>query len=93
MSFYVYILQCSDGSYYTGHTDNLEQRIAAHQRGEISGYTAVRRPVKLVFVQDFPSREEAFQVERQVKGWARQKKEALIQHNWDRLRQLAKANG
>ena len=93
MSFYVYILKCSDGSYYTSHTDNLEKRVEAHQRGEIAGYTSRRRPLQLVFVQDFPSREEAFQVERQIKGWARQKKEALVQRDWHRLRQLAKTNG
>ncbi len=83
MSFYVHILQCSDGSYYTGHTDNLEARLAAHQRGEISGYTSTRRPVRMVLAQDFPSREEAFQAERQIKGWSRPKKETLVQRNWD----------
>ncbi len=92
MSFYVYILQCSDGSYYTGHTDDLEKRIVAHKKGEIAGYTSRRRPVRLVFAQDFPSREEAFQVERQIKGWTRQKKEALVQRDWDRLQRLAKTS-
>jgi len=93
MAFYVYILQCSDGSYYTGHTDDLEKRLAAHKRGVISGYTSSRRPVQLVFVEDFPSREEAFNLERQIKGWTRQKKEALIQRDWERLRRLAETRG
>ena len=73
--FYLYILKCSDGSYYTGHTDNLEARLASHQRGEIPGYTSRRRPVELAFAQGFPSRDEAFRAERQVKGLD-QKKEA-----------------
>ena len=57
MAFYVYILRCSDGSYYTGHTDNLESRLAAHRRGAIPGYTFMRRPVSLVFSEQFISRE------------------------------------
>ena len=93
MNFYIYILLCSDGSYYTGHTENLEQRVAAHELGSIPGYTVDRRPVKLVFSQDFPSREQAFERERQVKGWSRKKKEALIQGDWDELRRLSKTSG
>ncbi len=93
MAFYVYILQCSDGSYYTGHTDDLEKRVAAHKRGEFSGYTSARRPVQLVFTEYFRSREEAFAGERQIKGWTRRKKEALVQRDWDRLRQLAETRG
>ena len=93
MSFYVYILQCSDGSYYTGHTDNLERRLAAHDRGEILGYTYGRRPVRLVFVEEFTAREDAFARERQVKGWRRSKKQALIRREWDVLTELAKAYG
>lgn len=56
MSSYVYILRCADGSYYAGHSDNLEERVAAHEAGAISRYTRSRRPVKLVFQEDFPSR-------------------------------------
>ena len=88
--FYLYILKCSDGSYYTGHTDDLEARLALHQRGEISGYTFGRRPVELAFAQGFPSREEVLQAERQVKGWARRKKEALMRQDWEALRRLAR---
>lgn len=92
MGFYVYIMLCSDGSYYTGHMDNLESRLAAHQRGTIPGYTETRRPVELVFSEEFSSRDEAFQRERQIKGWRKAKKEALIKGDWERLRQLASAH-
>ncbi|HLA19013.1 MAG TPA: GIY-YIG nuclease family protein [Dehalococcoidia bacterium] len=68
MSFFVYILRCSDGSYYVGHTDDLEPRLAAHERGEIAGYTRKRRPVRLAFAEEFGTREEALARERQVKG-------------------------
>jgi predicted GIY-YIG superfamily endonuclease len=91
VAFYVYILRCRDGSYYTGHTDDLEKRVAAHQQGVISGYTSVRRPVHLVFSESFAAREEAFERKRQIKGWTRQKKEALIQRDWNRLIHLSEA--
>ena len=93
MSFYVYILRCSDGSYYTGHTDDLEKRVAAHQGGEISGFTAQRTPVSLEFAEEFPTRLEALECERQIKGWSRAKKEALILQDWERLKLLSKARG
>src|SRR3990172_6910084 len=93
MAFYVYILRCADGSYYTGHTDNLEKRLAAHQHGEITGYTSVRQPVELVFCESFATRDEAFALERQIKGWKRQEKEALIAGNWSRLGQLSRTHG
>ena len=76
MAFYVYILRCADGSYYTGHTDNLERRLAAHQMGEIPGYTETRRPTELVFADEFASRQDALACERQIKEWTRAKKEA-----------------
>ena len=93
MAFSVYLVRCSDGSYYAGHTDNLEARLAAHQRGEISGYTASRRPVTLVFTEQFPSRQEAFERERQIKGWSRAKKEALIERDWARLVAITREQG
>jgi len=93
MPFYLYILRCADGSYYVGHTDSLESRITAHEKGEIEGYTRKRRPVRLVFAQEFPSREQAFVLERQMKGWSRAKKEALIKRNWKRLQWLSRARG
>lgn len=93
MSFYVYILRCADGSYYVGHTDNVEQRLAAHEIGEVPGYTRTRRPIHLVFVESFPSRDDAFKIERQIKGWSRAKKAALIKGDWKRLTELARAHG
>ena len=85
----MYILRCADRSYYTGHTDNLEERIAKHQMGEIEGYTSTRRPVKLLFSEEFFTRAEALAVERQIKGWTRRKKEALIRGDWSEVSRLA----
>ena len=90
MSFWVYILCCADNSYYTGHTDNLEERIAKHQTGETQGYTSTRLPVKLVFSEQFPTREEALTCERQIKGWGRNKKEALMRGDWAEVSRLAR---
>ena len=75
---WVYILHCVDGSYYTGCTTNLNQRLAEHQHGEKCTYTRSRRPVKLVFSQQFSRIHDAIAAERQIKGWSRRKKEALI---------------
>jgi putative endonuclease len=92
MSFWIYILRCADGSYYLGHTDNLEQRISAHAQGAIPGcYTESRRPVLLVYSQAFPTRYEALAMERRVKGWSRAKKEALMRGDWSEISRLAKA--
>ncbi len=91
MSFWVYILRCSDGSYYTGHTDDLERRMVEHQAGGIPCYASERLPVELVFSQEFQTRLEALERERQVKGWNRKKKEALIRGDWEELRGLARS--
>jgi predicted GIY-YIG superfamily endonuclease len=90
MAFWAYLLRCSDGSFYTGHTEALEHRIGQHQSGQIPGYTHTRRPVTLVWSQDFPSRLEALEAERQIKGWSRAKKQALIAGDWERLSLLAR---
>jgi len=91
MSFWVYILKCDDDSYYTGHTDNLEKRIAEHQSGEMPGcYTQQRRPVTLVFSQSCVTREEALAAERQIKGWSRAKKVAMIAGNWTEVSSLSR---
>ena len=90
MSFWVYILKRNDGSYYTGHTDNLEKRIGEHQSSACGGYISTRLPVKLVFSQDFPTREEALASERQIKGWSRKKKEAMMRGDWNEVSRLAK---
>ena len=91
MAFWCYILRCSDGRFYTGHTDDLERRIAQHSEGRYCDFTARRQPVALVWSQDFPSRIEALQAERQVKGWSRAKKEALIAGDWERISILARS--
>src|SRR4030042_6153215 len=85
MSFWVYILECADGSYYVGHTDNLEKRMAEHEQNIIKCYTSSRLPVKLVFCSEFPGRDEAFVRERQIKRWSRRKKRALIEEDWIKL--------
>lgn len=90
MAFWTYMLLCSDSSYYTGHTENLDHRIADHQAGRFPGYTHKRRPVRLVWSQEFPTRHEALAAERQIKGWSRAKKEALIDQRWDELSRLAR---
>ena len=84
--FWVYILKCADKSYYTGHTDNLESRLMQHHQKKYPAcFTATRLPVQLVFSQDFSTREEALASERQIKGWSRKKKEALIAGDWKTL--------
>ena len=90
MSFYVYILRCSDGSYYTGHTEDPEARLASHESGRLPGYTQQRRPVTLVFTEEFPTRGEALESERQIKGWSRAKKEVLIARDWENLAHWSK---
>jgi len=90
MEFHTYILRCNDGSYYTGHTDNLEVRMCQHRSGQLGGYTAKRLPVELVWSESFATRDEAFAAERQIKGWSRAKKEALISGDWALLSKLAR---
>ncbi|MCB2079321.1 MAG: TrmJ/YjtD family RNA methyltransferase [Novosphingobium sp.] len=90
MAFWTYILKCADGTYYTGHTDDLERRLAEHHSGQIPGYTQKRRPLELVWSSDFVSREEALQAELQIKGWSRVKKEALVRGDWAAINRLAR---
>ncbi len=89
--FWVYILKCADGSYYTGHTENLEIRIAQYKAGECAGYTATRLPVEFVWSQEFNSREQALSAERQIKGWSRKKKEARMRGDWAEASCLAQS--
>jgi len=88
---WVYILRCSDGSYYTGSAIDLEKRVAEHMAGTYSGFTSKRLPVKLVFSCEMPTIHDAFLRERQIKGWTRRKKEALINRDWDKLIQYSKS--
>ena len=80
MSAFVYILRCADGSYYVGSARGatLDKRVGEHQGGEIDGYTSTRRPVTLVFSEQFDRITDAIAAERRIKGWSRVKKEALI---------------
>jgi putative endonuclease len=88
---YLYILRCADGSYYVGTTrKSLEARIGEHNAGLCGGYTETRRRVRMVFAQHFESITDAVAAERQVKGWSRAKKEAMINGEWNRLPELAK---
>ena len=89
--FFVYLLRCVDGSYYVGHTDELELRVAKHQLGEVEGYTQSRRPVELVWCQETATRDEALAAEMRIKGWSRAKKEALIRGDWEGLSLLARS--
>jgi putative endonuclease len=90
LEFWVYILRCGDGSYYVGSArGGLERRIAEHRTGAFGGYTAARLPVTLVYSQPFQRITDAVAAERQIKGWSRAKKEALIAGRYDLLPALA----
>jgi tRNA/rRNA methyltransferase len=89
MSFWTYILRLSNGIYYTGHTDDLDRRIAEHQSGAIKGYTHDKRPLELMWADEFPTRAEALEAELRVKSWSRAKKEALIRGDWTGLKDAA----
>lgn len=86
---YMYILECADGSYYTGSTWNLEQRLWEHQNGMGANYTTKHLPVKLVYCEDGERVEDAFRREKQIQGWSRQKKRALIASDSNALHRLA----
>jgi len=90
---WVYIIRCSDGSYYTGSAVDLEKRIAEHMAGAFDGFTSKRLPVKLVFSCEMPTVHDAFLRERQIKGWTRRKKDALINGDWDKLVEYSKSKG
>jgi len=92
MGAFVYMLRCSDKSYYVGSAtgDDLEGRFAQHQAGIFRGYTYFRRPVELVWSEHFLQITDAIAAERQLKGWSRAKKEALIRGEWSLVQQLAK---
>jgi putative endonuclease len=88
---YVYMLRCSDGSYYVGSARaGLERRVSEHNEGVYGGYTSTRRPVILVWAQHFLIITDAIAVERQIKGWSRAKKEALIRDDYGAIQLLSK---
>ena len=88
--YYVYILKCSDESYYVGVTNNLERRFAEHCEGKsTTSYTSKRRPLELIWSMRFKYILEAIAFEKQVKGWSKKKKEALMKDDWDTIVLLA----
>ena len=91
MKGFVYVLKCSNGKYYTGSTTNLEKRLWQHQNGEGSNFTKAHLPVELVYVEEFERIDDAFYREKQIQGWSRKKKEALIAKDFDLLHELAKS--
>ena len=86
---FAYMLRCSDGTYYVGSTNNLDIRLAQHQAGEGAAYTRRRRPVELVWFEEFSRVDQAFTREKQVQGWSRAKREALIAGNCQLLPALS----
>ena len=89
--FYVYIVECSDHSFYTGFTSSLEKRIHEHNSGlHPDAYTFKRRPVVLKWFEQFTDPSQAIAIEKQLKGWSRRKKIALIEKDWARLVEYSK---
>jgi len=90
MQFWVYLLRCRDGSYYAGHTDDLQKRLWEHEQGLAADWTRRRRPVQLAWCALGSSRDEVFAFERRIKKWSRAKKEALIAGDWALVGYFAK---
>jgi len=90
MKGYMYILKCSDGSYYTGSTKYLKRRIRQHNECEGANYTKKRLPVELIYYEEYDRIDHAFYREKQVQGWGRKKKKALIEGEIKDLKVLAK---
>ena len=90
-TYFVYILKCNDNSYYTGFTNNLDRRFTEHLSGKNKDcYTYDKRPVELVWFETFNDVVNAIAIEKQIKGWSRRKKEALITENWEKLIEYSK---
>jgi len=88
---YMYILLCADGSFYTGSTWNLEKRLWDHQSGLGANYTKNRLPVKLIYCEEYSRIDEAYFREKQIQGWSRRKKKALIDLNEEKLVEYSKS--
>jgi putative endonuclease len=85
-TYFVYILKCSDNSYYTGFTNDLERRLGEHHSGKNKDcYTFDKRPIELMWFETFNDVLNAIAIEKQIKGWSRRKKETLISQDWDKL--------
>ncbi len=93
MSLFVYMVRCNDHSYYVGVTNDFNRRINEHNDGlNSNSYTFSRKPVELVYFQEFQDNLQAFAWETQLKKWRRKKKEALIQENWNKIKEFAECN-
>ena len=91
-TYYIYILLCSDNSYYIGVTNNLEKRVLQHQNGfDLTSFTFNKRPLSLVYNEEFVDIKQAIEREKQLKKWSRAKKEALIKNEIDKLKNLSKS--
>lgn len=91
MPYFVYILKCANGTFYTGSTSNLHDRINAHKSGaDPNSYTYRLRPIKLVWAEEYESRIEALNVEKHIKGWSHVKKQALIENDFEKIHQIVK---
>lgn len=89
---WVYILLCSDNTYYVGSTTDLEQRIADHNSGRYGGFTSTRLPVHLIWSLEFDDIRFAFEFERRIKKWSRAKKEAMMKSDYKVLHELARSS-
>lgn len=91
-NYYVYIVKCNDGSYYTGITNDLDRRLWEHNTGyNEKCYTFNKRPVELKYDEHFTNVNAAIAFEKQIKGWSRKKKEALFRNDWKEISRLAKS--
>lgn len=87
---HMYILECNNGTYYTGSTKNLSRRLLQHMQGAGANYTRKYKPVRLVYTEEFQCVQDAYYREKQVQGWSHNKKKALIERNSEQLHNLAK---
>ncbi|WP_420378388.1 GIY-YIG nuclease family protein [Gilvibacter sp.] len=90
MMGYTYLLLCSDQTLYTGSTINIEQRVQLHNQGKAANHTKKRRPVKLIYLEEFDSIATAFEREKQIQNWSRRKKLALINSEFNQLKEYSK---
>jgi len=88
--YFVYILRCNDSTFYVGSTNDVVMRVARHNEGRAATYTAILRPVALVYSEEFPEQLSAMRRERQLKGWSHQKRDALVNGDSVQLKQLSK---
>jgi putative endonuclease len=92
-NYYVYIVECKDGSYYVGITNDLDRRMWEHNTGHDQGcYTFERRPVELKYFESYADVNQCISREKQLKGWSRKKKQALFRENWDEIKRLSKSS-